>query len=183
MMYRAVFYAARDERKEDMYAIGDLILYGRSGVCRVTDITRQADRDFYMLQPLYGNYTISIPVTTKAYMRPIISKDDAARLIDTIPTVAAKPYHNRVLRELTGHYEQSLKSNDCADLITLTMSIYEKKRNAESQNRRLGAIDEKYMKRSEELLFGELAAALGIEKDEVPGYIRRRLDRGKEETQ
>lgn len=33
------------------------------------------------------------------------------------------------------------------------------------------------MKRAEELLFGELAAALGIPREEVPRYIEARLER------
>ncbi|MDR0862190.1 MAG: CarD family transcriptional regulator [Oscillospiraceae bacterium] len=164
-----------------MYKIGDLIFYGRTGVCHVSDLVTQADKELYILEPLYCNYTISTPVDTKTYMRPIIAKEEAERLIDTIPTVKAEPYHSRVIRELTGHYDESLKTNNCADLIALTMSIYEKKQDAELQKRKLGAIDEKYMKRSEELLFVELAAALGIDKDDVPKYIAERLEERKGE--
>ena len=40
------------------------------------------------------------------------------------------------------------------------MSIHAKRRQAESQNRRLGMVDERYLKQAEQLLFGELAAAL-----------------------
>ena len=36
-------------------------------------------------------------------------------------------------------------------------------------------VDERFLKRAEELLFSELAVALGIEKDEVPGYISSRV--------
>ena len=37
------------------------------------------------------------------------------------------------------------------------------------------AIDERYMKRAEELLFGEFAAALGIAPSEVQDYIENRI--------
>ena len=40
------------------------------------------------------------------------------------------------------------------------MPIHAKRRQAESQNRRLGMVDERYLKQAEQLLFGELAAAL-----------------------
>jgi len=36
-------------------------------------------------------------------------------------------------------------------------------------------VDERFMKRAEELLFGELAAALDIPPESVPGYIEARL--------
>ena len=35
--------------------------------------------------------------------------------------------------------------------------------------------NEKFMKKAEDLLFGELAVALGIKKEEVPVYIGTRL--------
>ena len=41
--------------------------------------------------------------------------------------------------------------------------------------RRLGQVDERYLKQSEALLFGELAVALGVEPAEVPGFITARV--------
>lgn len=165
-----------------MFSIGDLIIYGSTGVCEVTDITNsditgeEQDRLFYTLTPLYQDCVISVPVnTTKIFMRPIISKDEAERLIDTIPTIKAEAFHSKVMRELTEHYEASINTHDCAELVELTMSIYAKKQYAEQQKRKFGAIDERFMKRAEELLFGELSAALNIPKDSVPDYIAERI--------
>ena len=52
---------------------------------------------------------------------------------------------------------------------------------AESKNRRLGMVDERYMKQAERLLYGELATALGIAYGEVEDYIAARLE-GSEES-
>ncbi len=165
-----------------MFEIGNLILYGSTGVCRVTDITTRdlsgEDKDqlFYTLIPLYQDCIITTPVnSTKIFMRSIISKKEAERLIDRIPAIRAEAYHSRILRELSEHYEASLKTHDCAKLIELTMSIYAKKQCVEQQKRKLGAVDEWFMKRAEELLFGELAAALNISKKSVPDYIAERI--------
>jgi len=166
-----------------MYQVGDLILYGSTGVCKVADITTQelAGKDkkqlFYVLEPLYQNCTIFTPVnTTKIFMRPIISKGEAERLIDMIPAIRAEAYHNRALNQLAEHYKASLSTHDCSDLIELSMSIYAKKQFAEQQKRKFGAVDEKFMKRAEELLFGELAAALDIPKEKVPEYITEKVE-------
>ena len=51
------------------------------------------------------------------------------------------------------------------------------KRELEGQRQKFGTVDERFMKRAEELLFGELAAALGIPREEVPRYIEARLER------
>lgn len=166
-----------------MYSVDDLIIYGATGVCRVTDITSHnlndscGDQYHYVLKPLYQDCVISTPVNnTKVFMRPIISKEDAEQIINMIPTMHVEVYHSRVLRELIDHYEQSMKTNDCKTLVELTMSIYAKKQEAVEQGRKLGTVDEKFMKRAEDLLFGELGAALGIPRDDVPAYISTRLE-------
>ena len=43
------------------------------------------------------------------------------------------------------------------------------------EKKKLGAIDERFMKEGEALLFGELAAALDIQPQEVPRYIQKYL--------
>jgi CarD family transcriptional regulator len=57
------------------------------------------------------------------------------------------------------------------------MSIYAKKQNAQKQKRKFASVDERFMKRAEELLFGELAAVFEISMEEVPAYIERQLKR------
>ncbi|MEA4814459.1 MAG: CarD family transcriptional regulator [Oscillospiraceae bacterium] len=167
-----------------MYQIGDLILYGNTGVCRVSDIfvRKSSCSDegqlCYTLSPLYQDCMISTPVdSTKVFMRPIISRKEAEELIDSIPSIRASAYHNRVLRQLAEHYEEAIKSHDCQDLVRLTTSLYDKKREVASEKKKFGAVDERFMKRAEDLLFGELGAALGIPRDKVPDYISSRIEK------
>ncbi len=164
-----------------MYQTGDLILYGRTGVCKVEDITSTKQRGgeeqrYYVLKPLYQSCNITVPVdSTRVFSRPIISKEEAQRVIAIIPSVKPEAYHNRNLNQLRDHYKACMETYDCVDLVKLTMSLYVKKQEAAAQKRKFGAVDERFMKEAEELLFGELAAALGIEKDEVRGYIAESL--------
>lgn len=166
-----------------MYDIGELVLYGSTGVCRVSEIKKQdfpstgEQRLYYVLKPLYQSCVISVPVDSdKVFIRPIISKDEAERLISLIPGRKREAYHNRATRELTQHYDAMLKSHNCEDLIDLTMSIYAKKENMQRQKRRFGSVDERFLKQAEDLLFGELAAALEIPRNEVRGYITARVN-------
>ena len=161
-----------------MYQAGDLILYGRTGVCRVEEITSVKQRGvegevrYYVLKPLYQSCNITIPVdSNRVFSRPIISREEAQRMIAAIPTVKAEPYHNRNLNQLREYYKARMETYDCADLIELTMSLYAKKREVEAQKRKFGAVDERFMKEAEDLLFGELAVALDIQRDEVRSYI------------
>ena len=61
-----------------------------------------------------------------------------------------------------------LQSHDCGDLVQLIKTVYAKSRRS---GRRLSQVDQRYRKRAEELLHGELSVALGIPFHEVPAYI------------
>lgn len=55
------------------------------------------------------------------------------------------------------------------------MSIYAKKQQQFGSRHKIGQIDERYMKKAEELLYGELAVALEITPKDVPSYIAKRM--------
>lgn len=165
-----------------MYQVGDLIVYGSTGVCSVSEIKKidapWADKDqlYYALEPSRGDYIVYVPVdSSRVFTRLAISKDEANRLIDTIPSIEPKIYHSVRPHDMAAYYKSYIESHDCADLIELTMSLYAKKHQTGETKIKFGSIDQKFMLRAEELLFGELAAALGIRRDEVQDYIVSRV--------
>lgn len=169
-----------------MYEIGELIIYGNTGVCRVADVvtgdhigaSRSLDKNklYYVLEPVHETGTIYTPTdNTKVPMRPVVTKAEADRLIDMIPQLKPEIYQSNNLQDLKDHY-QAAATTDCADLIELTMSIYAKKQHMEQQKRKFGQVDERFMKRAEEMLFGEFSVALNLEKEQVPEYIAARVE-------
>ncbi len=164
-----------------MFKPGDMIVYGGMGVCRVEAIetkrlSKTEEKEYYILKPLYQRCTVSTPVDNQnVVMRPVISREKAEELIGQIPSINAQAYNNKVLRQLSEHYEACIKSFDCMELIKLTMSIYKKKKIAEEQKHKFGALDERYMKKAEDMLFGEFSVALGIEKNAVADYISEKI--------
>ena len=165
-----------------MYQAGDLILYGSTGVCRVTEIVAkklsrtEPEKMHYILDPLYQAGTITTPVdNTKIFTRPVISRQEALDLIDSIPGLDAQAYHNQNLQQLENHYKQAIGSHDCRDLLLVTMSTYRKKKEREDAKLKFGAVDRRYMERAEALLFGELAVALDIAREQVEEFIQERL--------
>ena len=164
-----------------MYHIGEKIIYGGNGVCVIDEIkvietphTGEAQQ-YYVIRPMFQDCKISVPVDTTVFMRPVISQAEAEDLVDSIPRVEVEPYYNSALRQLQEYYDAKINTHRCEDLLELTMSLHRKKLRMLEQKRKFGAIDERYMKRAEELLFGELAAALEIQRDEVRQYIEDRL--------
>lgn len=165
-----------------VYKVNEVIIYGKMGPCRVMDITTpphlgaNKHQLYYVLKPLQEACTIYTPVNTKVFMRPVISAEEAKRLIDSIPSMKAEAYIGDGTQDLVRHYEAALAQHDCKELIKLTMGIYDKKQIAENSRRKLGQIDQKFMKQAEDLLFGELSIALGIPREEVMEYINSRVE-------
>lgn len=176
-----------------MYQVGELIIYGGTGVCEVADIvmgdhvgaSRSLDENrlYYVLKPVHETGTIYVPTdSTNVPTRPVITKEEADRLIDMIPKIKAEAYQDSGMQDLKNHYQTATQTTDCADLIELTMSIYTKKQDAEQQKRKLGQMDERFMKRAEDMLYGEFSVALNLEKDQVPEYIAARLEAAASKT-
>ncbi|MGI5966561.1 MULTISPECIES: CarD family transcriptional regulator [Anaerotruncus] len=163
-----------------MYQVGNYIIYGTSGVCRIAAIGRpdasyaDPNKSYYTLVPAYGTEVIYTPVDTKVFMRPVISKSEAEQLIREIPSIREDSAGNPGAKNqqiLSEHYQSAIQTHDCGDLIRLIKTIYQKNQAAEKHGKKPGRIDEHYRKRAEELLCGELAIALGIPRDAVLRHI------------
>ncbi len=165
-----------------MYEVGQHIIYGCEGVCRVDGIGpveikgAQRDVNYYTLAPVYQNGKIYVPVDSKAYSRPVMTKEEAQALIGDIPNIPYEIFENSNPRLLTEHYQTYLKSNDCRELLKLLRSIHAKGQSLAGRGRRLGQVDERCFKQAEEKLHGELAVALDIPIKEVKVFITQALE-------
>ena len=168
-----------------MYHVGDRVVYGTMGICRVDDISPRSlpgsreEKLCYTLVPLFQDCVIRVPVDTRVFIRPAISRRQAEELIDSIPSRHPAAFRSRVPSQVSEHYAAALRSHDCGALMDLTMSIYAKKQEALAHHCKVSAVDQRYMKQGEDLLFGELAAALEIPREEVPRYIAARVEKAR----
>ena len=166
-----------------MYKIDELVMYGGTGVCRITDIgipdfyEGDEERFYYFLEPVYQNGMIYAPVDNeKVAIRPVISADEANELLESIDDIHAEIYKGNSMQQLSQHYQKIIDMHSCGALLKLTKSIYAKRMDAISNNKRLGQIDKRFMKKAEELLYGEFAAALDVDKDKVEEYVHGKLN-------
>ena len=104
-----------------------------------------------------------------------MNRSEAEAVIDAMPSVPAEICTEKNLSALRNYYQKQITSFDSMDLIRLAKSIRAKKIEAEKRQKRIGSTDEKYLRRAEDLLFGELAVALEIPRDDVPAFIEKRL--------
>lgn len=167
-----------------MYQTGEFIVYGTSGVCRVEAVGKppfdtEEDKPYYTLVPVSGTETIYVPVDLSVFTRPVISRAQAEQLIQTIPTIEADGFTSHSMRMSSEHYQEVLQSHDCRELVQLIKAVYAKSRR---NGRRVSQVDQRYRKRAEDLLHGELAVALGIPIGEVQPYIANTIAQYKKDA-
>ena len=160
-----------------MFEKGEYIVYGTSGVCQVEDITtmdmKGVPRDslFYVLNPSsQKGGKIFTPVDNgKTYMRPVLTQEEASKLIDEIPKIEELWIANEKLRE--NQYKECMKSCDCKEWIKIIKTLYLRKRTRSAQGKKITSTDEKYLRMAEDYLYSELEIPLGIPKEKMEEYI------------
>ncbi|MDE6454726.1 MAG: CarD family transcriptional regulator [Dysosmobacter sp.] len=166
-----------------MFQPGELVVYGSTGVCRVEGFAGldrpggDREKQYYLLKPLWQDGVIYAPVDSeKVPMRPVISREEAEALIERMPGIPAAACRGGTAQALAQQYQSAVRDGGHQALIEMMKAIRRKRGVAESKNRRLGMVDERYMKQAERLLYGELATALEIPYDGVEDYIAARLE-------
>ena len=166
-----------------MYQVGEIIVYGNKGVFRIDSIGIpdikwiKPDKNYYTLSPLYREDKIFTPVDTSVFMRPIMTKNEAIDFILNIPNITEDKFECKNPHTLESYYQTSLESHERFALVKIIKKSYIKKLNAEKSGKKFAQIDEKYMRKAEDILHEELAAALGIQKENVVEYIKTCLDK------
>lgn len=152
-----------------MFKIDDYIMYGRTGVCKVVDITNEKfingeERKYYVLSPIHNNNNtiIKIPLdNTKVPMRKIISKEDVTSLINDMSNMEELWIDDEKKR--SNEFKTMLKSGKCEDLIKLISN--------KRHSKKLNKADKEIIKEAERLVNEEFAIILNISPKEVNSYI------------
>ena len=166
-----------------MYKKGDYVVCGNNGICKVENVTTlnmasaPKDRLYYILKPVYTEAsTVYIPVDNhKVAIRAAFTEKEAHELIAKIPSLELIWLENDKQREST--YKEYLSNNSCEDCVRIIKTLYLRKQDRLSKGQKIISLDERYLKQAEDFLYGELAVALGIEKQEVQAYITEEIEK------
>lgn len=160
-----------------MFGVGEYVICGNKGVCVVESITTlnltgvDREREYYILKPLYvPGSTVYVPVDSpKESMRRVLEREEAQKLVETIPEIPMLVITNdRLLEQM---YKDCIRTNDCADLVKIIKTIYVRKQKRIKAGRKVTAVDAKYVHLAEDNLYGELAVALDMSRKEVENCI------------
>jgi CarD family transcriptional regulator len=156
---------------------GELIVYENAGVCQIKGTERLDRRHsaYYVLCPIYdNNSTLYVPVDgAQKRMRPVMSSGDALSLIDQLPQVEV--LHFSSLTEQKTLASEILTSGNQLRLAQLTKTIYQHQAHRRKSAKTTVTYDSNILRMAENLLFGELAVALDIDRAQVPSFIEQHL--------
>lgn len=160
-----------------MFNIGDYIVYGHNGICRVVDITHpdiagdDNDRLYYVLVPERSKDSrLFCPADNdKLVLRMIVTEAEALAIINDMRNIEPLEVSNERLRDEC--YKNAMKSCDLRECVRLIKALYIRKKQREEQGKKVTATDERYLKLAEESLYSELSIATG--QDEA--VVRERV--------
>lgn len=159
-----------------MYSVGDKIIYGESGVCTVELIapleSSASDRLYYHLRPYIGSGTYFSPVDSGAFMRPVISREEAEALIASIPVIEPAVCNDTRFNHVDAFYKELFRQHTPEAMVSIIKGLRIRINSRKTKSTRAEAT----MKRAKEVLHGELSVALDIAYPEVEEYIRSRLE-------
>ena len=161
-----------------MYSIGDYVIYGDSDVCQVTQIGvpdmkfhKSTGKTYYFLETKFYRGVIYAPTDTHVAMRPVISREEALKLIESMPSIPCDPCAGSDKKKLIEHYDRLMDGHTCLALAQTAKSIYEKYHASGARIRLPNSTEAGFYKKASELLLQELAVSLQETIEEVQKRI------------
>ena len=162
-----------------MFSVGDKIVYGENGVCTVAKVApldhagTSPGKLFYHLEPLIGSGTYYTPVDSGAFMRPVISREEAEALIDAMPSIEPAICRDNRFNHVDAFYKELFRQHSCEALVAIVKGLRERMSEKKTKSSRA----ESTMRRARDMLHGELSIALGMDISEVEPYILERISK------
>ena len=164
-----------------MYQVGELVVYGMHGVCRVvSEEERLVDKkrlNYLALEPLSnGNSRFLVPTQNAAAMaklQPILSKEELEAMITSEDVKTGQWIRDENQRKQT--YRELIGSGDRKRLMRMVHTLYRHKANQIALGKKNHLCDENFLHDAEKLLIGEISIVLHLEPEQARAYIHKNL--------
>lgn len=165
-----------------MFQIGDCVVYGIHGVCRITELEeRSIDRkqvQYFVLEPLdQGSSRFLVPAHNQAALaklRPVLSAEELEILLHSKEVRADAWIPDENQRKQT--YRELINSGDRAALLRMVGSLHRQRDLQRAAGRKFHLCDENFLRDAEKLLSAEFSLVLGLAPGQVVEYVRNALE-------
>ena len=162
-----------------MYRVGDAVLYGCNGICRIREITRMEScgtvDDFYVLKPVSSEATtVFVPLGSEVLlsrMHPLLSPEEMRSLLDGLGGAAPIWVENENQRKLL--FRDVMNSGDRLAVARVYLTLKAMREEREKKGKHLRVSDERAYRETERIFFDELSLVLGWSREETASFLER----------
>ena len=160
-----------------MYRVGDAVLYGSNGICRIREITRMEScgtvDDFYVLKPVSSEATtVFVPLGSEillSRMHPLLSPEELRELLDGFSDAAPIWVENENQRKTL--YREIMNSGDRSAIFRVYLTLRRLRSEREKKGKHLRVSDERSYRETERIYFDELSLVLGWSREEGEAFL------------
>lgn len=159
-----------------MFNVGDVIIYSAHGLCQIDDICEKTFGDttgsYYVLHPLENlKLSISIPTDSKKLlMQKVMEREEAEEVLHSFQQPGIEWVEN--VRQRTKHYSSLVNTGDRKEIAKVAITLMSKKREADSDNKKLHEHDRALLAYIQKIMFTELAVSLDTSYEEISNKVK-----------
>lgn len=162
---------------ETVFQIGDTVIYGIHGVCRIAALETQRINkqkvEYFVLvsedQPGSKFYIPSGNPAALGKLRHLITKAQIDEILSAKWNSADVWIADENQRKM--RYKELITGADPAELVGMVRCLHQHRLEQASAGRKFHLCDENFLKDAEKLLSTEFSIVLGIPKDQVGAYV------------
>lgn len=166
-----------------MFQIGDQVVYGIHGICRIIDLEeRTVDRKkipYFVLEPVEQPgarfYVPSQNPAALAKLRRIMDREELETLLAS-QQIRQNCWINDENRRKQ-RYRELIGSGDRVALLQMINTLHQHKKEQSAAGRKFHLCDENFLRDAERIFNAEFSVVLGIQPSEVGSYILNAIDR------
>ena len=159
-----------------MYSVGDYLVHPGQGVCQVKDVT-EGPQAVYQLLPVGKRHPvhISFPVSNEDRLRPVLSRGEAEKIIESYPSMELESFQARNNSLEEEHYRNEMRQGSCLDSVRIAKTFRVRIEELSARNKKPPVVYERILKEARERSSMELSIALGCTPEDVNLLFQRMM--------
>ena len=156
-----------------MYQVGEFIVHPVQGGRKVEDVSEGPDAT-YKLLPVGQRHAmhISFPVSGESRLRPVLSAEEARKVIDSYPELPLDDFTERNNSLEEQHFKKEIRNGSCADTVRVAKTFISRIAAIEARNKKAPVAYERILKQARERALIELSCALSCTVEDVEALFR-----------
>ena len=162
-----------------MFCVDEYVVYGSEGVCRVESIGRpniaglDPTKEYYTLMPVNRDGRIYTPTDSQIIMRRVITKENANDLLQNIKNISPALDVPKDAKQAMIYYKSLIRTYECENLVKIIKYVSDKQRQLVAVKKNIPAVDFKFFKTAQDMLYGELSFALEVSIKDIKRDVEK----------